>query len=251
MSQAQTDFEQLRVAKVEVVRKEDPLANDAPLGVEEKVAGPQATGAASILDRLAGTPIHHTVSVVRSTLTSNTGSSNANQLRRMAENFRTSAAGQRIQLSLQQAEALAEDYMRKGDVFLKDAEKWMEDAVKIVPPEELEGGMSWDGSDWYSFSTSTSHASSSRTVLYDAGSDGVTKPNRRTTMLAGSRKAALLRRLREDKALLLVDPEGVDETPARKADYRTWLAEHWPEQLQSRRSAEEGHVGGLRMDLGG
>jgi hypothetical protein len=149
-------------------------------------------------------------------------------------------------MSMKQAEKLAEDYMTKGDQLVKDAEKWMGDAVKVVPPEEQErrsAGMSWDGSDFYSFSTSTPTAK---------GPEGE-KPRQRQVSglgLGGSRKDALLRRLREDKDLLLVDPESQEEMKERREEYRRWTQEKWEIAKKGEREQEEGNVGAIRMALG-
>ena len=161
---------------------------------------------------------------------------NPSQLRnQLAENLRLSSARENLQLSMKQAEKMAEEYLRKGDQWVKDAEKWMGDAVKIVPPDDTRFVTSWDGSDFYSFSTSTPTSD----VVFDAG--------KASSVMAGSRKDALLRRLREDKNLLLVDPEGESETSERRAQFRQWVEQQWP---QANKEDEVGHVGSIRMVLG-
>jgi hypothetical protein len=150
-------------------------------------------------------------------------------------------------MSMKQAEKLAEEYMKKGDQLVKDAEKWMGDAVKVVAPEEQEkraAGMSWDGSDFYSFSTST--------PTKGPGGDESRRTQRQVSGLGlgGSRKDALLRRLREDKDLLLVDPESEEEMKERREEYRRWIQEKWETAKKDEREQEEGNVGAIRMALG-
>jgi hypothetical protein len=120
----------------------------------------------------------------------------------------------------------------------------MGDAVKVVPPEEQErrvAGMSWDGSDFYAFSTSTP-SSASQPPRTERKVSGI--------VLGGSRKDALLRRLREDKDLLLVDPESEEEMKERREEYRRWVEEKWETAKKDEREQEEGNVGGIRMSLG-
>lgn len=146
---------------------------------------------------------------------------------------------------MKQAEKLAEEYMKRGDQWVKDAEKWVGDQVKVVAPEGGEaaaGGVSWDGSDFYHFSTSAPAA--------PAASTSTTRRAISSSALAGSRKEALLRRLREDKDLLLVDPEGENETKERREEFRTWVDKEWETEGKNGREKEEGHVGGIRMALG-
>jgi len=134
---------------------------------------------------------------------------------------------------------MAEDYLRKGDQWVKDAEKWMGDAVKLVPPEDRTMTTSWDG-EYYAFSTSTTPK-----VLFDA-----TPRASSSAVVAGSRKDTLLSRLREDQDLLLVDPQGDEESEERRLAFAQWVAESWPQAGEQGKTAEIGHVGGIRMALG-
>lgn len=272
MSQAQADLEHLRTTSIEVVRKEpepEKPAADADTkgkGKEKETDTPQSppvtaafpASASAFLNRLSSSTSQlqtNLQSTLQSTLASaqaNPALSNPTQLRaQLAENFRLTSAKENLQLSMKQAEKLAEEYMKKGDQWVKDAEKWMGEAIKVVPPEEAErraAGMSWDGSDWYSFSTSTSEKKD------DLLSDAESKTPRSSMQmsgaaLAGSRKEALLRRLREDKELLMVDPEGEGETQERKDEFRKWVEEEWPKAQKEEREKEEGNVGGVRMAL--
>ena len=183
--------------------------------------------------------------------------SNPSQIRdQLVENLRSVSNKENIQLSLKQAEKLAEEYLKKGDQWVKGAEKWVEDNVKIVPPEEAErraAGMSWDGSDFYSFSTST--PVQKKTSKRDGESIGSalgagSKTPTRQGPLAGSRKEALLTRLREDKELLMVDPAGEEETAERRKEFESWVNNNWERTVKAEREKEEGNVGEIRMALG-
>ncbi|XAO27874.1 hypothetical protein I312_106738 [Cryptococcus bacillisporus CA1280] len=284
VSQAQADFEYLKAAKVEVVRKdataEPPKVSakenqgvsaspskEEPIGVEgdqekgkgkEKVPSstPNQTSPPAFFTKLAsstGQLQRSIVSAVQSTLdatSANSALSNPNAFRQqLVDNLRLTSARENLQLSVKQAEKLAEDYLRKGDQWVKGAEKWMEEAVKIVPPEGEEThvvNIGWDGGDWYSFSTSNdpSHISA-----IDSGASEPSAASTQVKVLASSRKDALLKRLREDKQLLLVDPEGEGETEKRKAEFRDWVNTQWEVQKTKGRLEDEGLVGSVRMEL--
>ena len=283
MTQAQADLEQLRTAKIEVVRKgpspadthrEDFDVKGIPNQGKEKDADVNLNAGtdssftpvlpptpADIFNRLTSSTnqlqqsLQSTFQSTLASASSNPALANPSQLRaQLAENLRLSSAAENLQLSMKQAEKLAEEYMRKGDRWVKDAEKWVGDAVKVVPPggqETRHAGMSWDGSDWYSFSTSS--IATSNIEKLDARSNKEKQPLQpfvRDMPLASSRKEALLRRLREDKELLLVDPAGEEETEERKDQFRKWIANDWPNVSSIARDPEEGQVGGIRMALG-
>ena len=274
MLQAQADLEHLKTTNIEIVQKEREAKDDttptekSQAAVEQDIKGKgkakevdssgegeTATAAASnFFARLTSstTQLQATVqSTIQSTIASaqaNPALSNPAQFRdQLAQNLHLNSAKQNLQMSMKQAEKLAEEYMKKGDQLVKDAEKWMGDAVKVVPPEEQErraAGMSWDGSDFYSFSTSAP-ASAARIPGE--------QPRERQVSglgLGGSRKDALLRRLREDKDLLLVDPESEEEMAERRAEFRNWVQEKWDTAKKSEREQEEGNVGVIRMALG-
>jgi hypothetical protein len=149
---------------------------------------------------------------------------------------------------MKQAEKMAEEYLRKGDKWVKDAEKWMGEAVKVVPPDsdgQTYVATSWDGGDFYSFSTS---AASVDPVLFDAAPR--TPRSTGISGAAGSRKEALLQRLREDHNLLLVDPESPEQSSDRRAEFAHWVKEQWPLLADKDKDPEVGHVGAIRMALG-
>ena len=286
LAQAKSDLDYLRTAKVEVVRKDpaefraeqerdkaEKKARAASLDkgkgkevdltddTEPREAGTAGTftGSASALFKSLSSSttqlqhsLQHTLQTTLASAQNNPALSNPSQLRaQLAENLRLSSARQNLQMSMKQAEKLAEDYMKKGDQWVKDAEKWMEEAVKIVPPEDGDRlvGMSWDGSDFYSFSTSATPQTKEGDVIFDA-KNKTPRPSMSGVALAGSRKEALLRRLREDKDLLLVDPEGEAESAERRDEFKTWVEKEWPIEGPKGRKEEEGNVGGIRMALG-
>jgi 16S rRNA C1402 N4-methylase RsmH len=105
--------------------------------------------------------------------------------------------------------------------------------------------MSWDGSDFYAFSTSTP------TQKVEGGDSGLGRQRQVSgVILGGSRKDALLRRLREDKDLLLFDPESAEESKERREEYRRWVEEKFETAKKDEKEQEEGNIGGIRMALG-
>jgi hypothetical protein len=280
--QAQADLEHLKTTNIEIVqkdRKDDTTPTeksqstleqdikgkgkaketDAPTsadGDSTSTAGADATSpSTNFLSRLTSstTQLQATLqSTIQSTIASaqaNPALSNPAQFRdQLAQNLHLNSARENLQMSMKQAEKLAEEYMKKGDQLVKDAEKWMGEAVKVVPPEEQErraAGMSWDGSDFYAFSTSTP------TQKVEGGDSGLGRQRQVSgVILGGSRKDALLRRLREDKDLLLFDPESAEESKERREEYRRWVEEKFETAKKDEKEQEEGNIGGIRMALG-
>ncbi|WWC58000.1 uncharacterized protein I303_100535 [Kwoniella dejecticola CBS 10117] len=288
--QAQADLEYLRTANIEVVRKDpaeyaaeqeaEKAKKEAAKAAKEEEEKSKEKGKGKATDQGESSNTENTTSNLLNKLTSSTTQlqhtlqqtlhktldaasnnpnlSNPEVLRaKLAENLKISSAKENLQLSIQQAEKLAEEYLKKSEGFLKDAEKWVEDNVKVVPPDSSFDGsdedkhmvsMGWDGSDFYSFSTSTPTAATSSKEKIPSSDTGDRKTVS-TLALAGSRKDALLRRLREDKELLMVDPAGQGETEERKQEFRAWVNEHFESQRKELREVEEGNVGGIRMEL--
>ncbi|WVN85957.1 uncharacterized protein L203_101115 [Cryptococcus depauperatus CBS 7841] len=276
VSQAQADFEFLKTAKMEVVRKESsylPITQDVPMSDEtqetsqpklvDKGKGKESAllqqspseeqpGGTAFFELLATSTLQFQNSIrssLKSTIeaaASNPTLSSPQAIRQqLAHNLRLSSARENLQLSVKQAEKLAEEYLRKGDQWFKGAEKWMEDAVKVVPPNEEEThivSLGWDGSDWYSFSTSNDLGNEKHDSRSLRSHAPLTSP-------ASSRKDALLQQLREDKGLLMVDPEGENETEKRKAEFREWVKDHWEHEMAEGKLKEEGFVGEIRMEL--
>jgi len=131
-------------------------------------------------------------------------------------------------VNLKQAEKLAEEYLKKSEGLLAEAGEFLKDAVKVVPPEEASAGsgigMAWDGSDMYSFSTSTDNKLAADEVIFDQSSSflGGTRGTS-SDVVRAQRKDALMRRLRSDKELLLVDPAAQSESPARRETYEAFV----------------------------
>jgi hypothetical protein len=282
VSQAQADIEYLRTAKVEVVRKDpEQFAAEQAADRERKVkaverdveqtnvsstaempsaqgGSAEPTGVSSILDRLSASSmqLQQTFQATVASAANNPNIGSVQQLRtQLAENLRISSAKENLDMSVRQAENLAEEYLKKGDNWRKEAGKWFADAVKVVPPsgsEEAAAGVpSWDGSDWYSFSTSTSAQGASTTsnsVLFDAQP----QPSRQSLAalnVAGSRKEALLARLRKDQQLLLIDPAAESESAERREEFARWCSDNEAD-LSNLKASEEGAVGAIRMALG-
>ncbi|KAL7420285.1 hypothetical protein Q5752_005254 [Cryptotrichosporon argae] len=309
VQQVQEDFKYLQTAKVEVVRKDaatweaeqaterekkdkgkgraDAAAADSDAAAETSGGSDTGTGdllpalpesATALLSRLSSstTQLQHTLqSSLHTTLAAakaNPALANPAALRaQLAENVQLSTARANLQLSLAQAERvaelalkrggagladagkLAEAYVRRGEGWVKDAEKWVEDNVRIVAPDDGTQyvTMGWDGADFYSFSTSA--AAPPGDILFDAGGAKGRAPGQgsrgSSVALAGSRKEALLRQLREDKALLLVDPADEGESEARRAQFKAWVDTEFAKAFESEREQEEGNVGTVRMAL--
>ncbi|KAK4687812.1 hypothetical protein P7C73_g2302, partial [Tremellales sp. Uapishka_1] len=275
--QAQQDLKYLQTAKVEVVTKDsatfeaeqaadkerrsmEAQAKDKGKGKERAVDAegelsassstlPIPASASALFSKIQNSTSHlqHTLQqTVHNTLASNPNLTNPTALRaQLAENLKLDSAKQNLQISMKQAEKLAEEYLKKSEGWMKEAEKWVEDAVKVVPPtDDQHSGMVWDGSDFYSFSTSTNSPIAKTFPNRDAGVGALGSMN-----LAGSRKEALLRRLREDKELLLVDPAGEGETEERKKEFADWVKGDWEKEGKEGREKEEGNVGTVRMAL--
>lgn len=118
-------------------------------------------------------------------------------------------------LNIQQAEKLAEDYLRKSEGLLHNAGEFLKDAVKVVPPEEGDvHGVVWDGSDSYAFTTAGDRNESGYRNSYD-GARSTSFEVSRSQM----RKEGLLRRLRADKELFLVDPGAATESASRRSAF--------------------------------
>lgn len=276
VAQAQADLEFLKSAKVEIVRKSDGPDATAEgstttlddhttatgqsegkgKGAEVDPSSSDAQpGNSSLLDRISSSTtllqnsLQTTFQNTIAAASSNPALSNPSQLRtQLAENLRLSSAKANLQLSVRQAERMAEEYLRKGDQLIKDAEKWMGDAVKVLPPDDPNTrfvATSWDGGDLYAFTTSSTPSDK---VLFET--DSRTPRPSTGAILAGSRKDALLTQLRQNKELLIVDPEGDDETPQRRAEFRSWVRDIWPVVNESGKAREIGNVGDVRMALG-
>ncbi|KAJ9123973.1 hypothetical protein QFC22_000764 [Naganishia vaughanmartiniae] len=138
-------------------------------------------------------------------------------------NIQKNLAQAGTKLNLQQAEKLAEEYLKKSEGLLHDAGEFLKDAVKVVPPEDGDGqAIAWDGSDMYSFSTAGQSARKfSNSTLVESGRSASTEVSR-----SQLRKEALLHRLRADKELFLVDPSAETESTSRREAFARFLETH-------------------------
>ena len=120
-------------------------------------------------------------------------------------------------LHIADAEKLAEEYLKKSEDVLKDAGRYLQEAVKVVPPTDGGGGVSWDGSDVWTLPSPASKLGGSM-IFSQTDAQVAALTGLSTKSVRAKRKDALLRQLRSDRAVLEVDPaagEGVD------ADVRT------------------------------
>ncbi|KAJ9097690.1 hypothetical protein QFC21_004727 [Naganishia friedmannii] len=138
-------------------------------------------------------------------------------------NIQKNLAQAGTKLNLQQAEKLAEEYLKKSEGLLHDAGEFLKDAVKVVPPEDSDGqAIAWDGSDMYSFSTAGQNVRRvSSSTLFQSGRSASTEVSR-----SQLRKEALLHRLRADKELFLVDPSAETESTFRREAFARFLETH-------------------------
>lgn len=270
VAQVQTDLKQLQETKVEVQTKTEQeweaeqaaelekakQAREAEAATKAKGKGrEEPPSSATLLSRLQSTALGSQLTAsttqlqasLQSTLASTLAKAKSNPsldptvLRtQLIENLRLSSAKENLTLSFQQAEKLAEEYLKKGGNLVRDAEaaaeKWVAENVKVVDPDSL---IPMGNGDLYMFSTSSSSAPAQP-------STGTPRPSLSSSALAGSRKEALLARLREDEALLLHDPAGSEETQQRRDEFALWIADKWPSVSKKE---EEEHIGAIRMAL--
>jgi len=120
----------------------------------------------------------------------------------------------------------AEEYVHRSEGFLRDAQEFLKDAVKVVPPEEGGGsvppvGAFWDGTDvWMLPAVGASPASSKEKGKQREGSFSSGRKSAEGLRAVATRAEALLKQLRHDPAVIKVDPEA-DETV--KEIYDTWV----------------------------
>lgn len=125
----------------------------------------------------------------------------------------------------------AEEYLHKSEVLLREAMKEagevLREAVKVVPPEEAGSsagtgrGLLWDGTDVWMLPFENG---SGRTSVVPESSDGgqseaVHEPQRAVAAVA-TRAEALLKRLKEDPAILRLDPEQDENSKIVFASWR-------------------------------
>jgi hypothetical protein len=212
--------------------------NDASEGISRSATSPPgsptaATGAAGVFARLQSALPPNLVATVQSHIPESIKHASENvDLAQIRSNLMTEF--QRVQGITR---AQAEEYARKGEVYLqevvKEANEVLKDAVKIIPPEEgsaAQGGgegsgMVWDGTDMWMLPTSEP------TVTREEGSSK--QAGETQTAAVASRALALLQRLQSDPSIIKHDPEAEE---AGKDQYQKWMEQ----EVQSKGGIEGG-----------
>ncbi|KAJ6499157.1 hypothetical protein C8R45DRAFT_981370 [Mycena sanguinolenta] len=123
----------------------------------------------------------------------------------------------------------AEEYVHKSEALLKEAMKEagevFRDAVKVVPPEEVQsssgsGNLTWDGTDMWMLPLDSS----------DSSAKGKEKAGRDTQLAVATRAESLLKRLKHDPEIIKHDPEA---EAGAKEFYGQWLATAMKDGLDS------------------
>ncbi|KAJ7268848.1 hypothetical protein B0H12DRAFT_71463 [Mycena haematopus] len=113
----------------------------------------------------------------------------------------------------------AEEYVHKSEALLREAMKEagevLRDAVKVVPPEDLQsssgsGNLIWDGADMWMLPFDSS----------DPNAKGKEKTGRDTQLAVATRAESLLKRLKHDPEIIKHDPEA---EAGAKEFYSQWL----------------------------
>ncbi|KAF6760123.1 hypothetical protein DFP72DRAFT_1096670, partial [Ephemerocybe angulata] len=133
--------------------------------------------------------------------------------------------------------AQAEEYAKKSEALIreamKEANELVKDAVKIIPPDPVEGagadaagaagsGMIWDGSDMWMLPVPTAEAAGGNGKERAGGAEAVKQGESETRNAVATRALALLHRLQRDPSIVQRDPaadEGVKEV------YEKWVGE--------------------------
>lgn len=111
---------------------------------------------------------------------------------------------QRIQ---EQNAPLVAEYRKQSEAFIKDAQEYLKDAVKVVPPDEQGSvpGMTWDGTDVWMYPSPIGTAGWGKSGL--AVDEAAPRKSSDTMTYARlSRAEALLVRLKHDPEMLKLDP---------------------------------------------
>lgn len=123
--------------------------------------------------------------------------------------------------------AQAEEYVHKSEGLLKEAQEFLKEAVKVVPPEEADrrggsvapAGMLWDGSDLWMI---PDVAGPSLKGKEKEGEPSV-KSAAEGLRAVATRAESLLKQLRHNPEVIKVDPTA-DESA--KALYEQWTRDH-------------------------
>lgn len=243
VKQAREEYSRLQSQTVEVVRKEktpEPAATESlspsdkgkAREIEPASEASLATASAAASNLFAkltstSTAIQANLQqTLQTTLEAHPNlPTNPTRLRQtLAQSLHLASARENFDMSLKQAERLAEEYLKKSEGLMSEAGEWVKEAVKIVPPQEGEErpGVVWDGTDMYAFSTSSTppKADNDRSAASQMYGSASVSPADRAAM----RKQALLRRLRSDKDLLLVNPASEAESEERRVAFAEYVA---------------------------
>lgn len=127
--------------------------------------------------------------------------------------------------------AQAEEYVHKSETMLREAVKEagevLRDAVKIVPPEEQNGGVSslvWDGADMWSLPLEPHDTSASNKPHTPEASKG---RNNDAQLAVATRAESLLRRLQQDPEIIRHDPSADADSGER---YTAWIHSEFDEK---------------------
>ncbi|PFH50887.1 hypothetical protein AMATHDRAFT_75281 [Amanita thiersii Skay4041] len=140
--------------------------------------------------------------------------------------------------------AQAEEYVHKSEALLKEAVREagevLKDAVKVVPPEEVEEGSRsqegaiWDGTDMWMLPASVSDTNLVDGTAKGKASEGGTRQQVKETHQAVSTRAeALLRRLKHDPDIVRYELESDAN-----------MKEHFSKWLEERVNTQEGGIEG-------
>jgi hypothetical protein len=126
-------------------------------------------------------------------------------------------------LHFSDAEKLAEEYLKKSEGLFREAGTFLQDAVKIIPPDESQGGVSWDGSDVWTLPARSNKLGSSNIVFDQSDAQVAARTGLSASSVRAQRKDALLKQLRSDRSLLMVDPAGEDAEEDVREAWKKWL----------------------------
>ncbi|KAL7411091.1 hypothetical protein BDY24DRAFT_397673 [Mrakia frigida] len=132
-------------------------------------------------------------------------------------------------LHLADAEKLAEEYLKKSEGVLKEAGRYLQEAVKVVPPIDggetgTTGGVSWDGSDVWTLPSPASKVGGS-VIFSQTDAQVAALTGLSTKSVRAKRKDALLRQLRSDRAVLEVDPAAEEVDEDVRSLWKKWIKE--------------------------
>ncbi|KII92972.1 hypothetical protein PLICRDRAFT_135006 [Plicaturopsis crispa FD-325 SS-3] len=187
-----------------------PTSSDAP-----------TTGIQTLFSRLQASLPPNIVSSVQANLPDTLKNTDLAQLR--------ATLGAEFQRVQGVTRAQAEEYLHQSEGLLrevvKEAQEALKDAVKVVPPEELDGaggsGVVWDGSDMWMLPNPVVVSAKGKGKEREGQSTESGRPSGDSAQRAvATRAESLLKQLKHDPAILKADPEAHDTV---RALYRSWV----------------------------